>query len=888
MKILAYLRSLSASLFHRSQIRIDMEEELRSHIALRADDLERDGLPRPEAERRARVEFGGREKYKEQMHAAQGSHFLETAWQDVRVSLRTLRKSPGFLAASVLTLALAISANAVVFSVLNAFLLRPLNVVHPNSLYQLQHANEASSYQSYPDYIDLRDRNRSFDSVMAFTADEVGLDTGEGDPSEVWIEEASGNYFDALGVQPFLGHFFHTSDENGANSAPYIVLSYEYWHTHFNDDRGVVGRVVRLNRHPFTILGVAPADFNGTLMFFNPAMFVPLVEHPAIGNNDLTTRGDRWVFDVIGYLKPGVSEVQATADLNAIGSALEKTYPKDESNMAFKLTRPGLYGDYLGRPVKAFMAGLMLLTMLILLAACANLGGLFAARAAERSKEVALRLALGSTRTRILRSLLTEAMLISLAGGAIGLAGSVALLRALTAWRPFVSWPIHLAVDPDANVYIVALLLALVSGLLFGAVPVRQVLHTNPYEVVKAGTGGSTRHRVGVRDILLVAQIAICAVLVTSSLVAVRGMIRSRSAALGFDIDHTMLAEVDLGMAGYTGDRVPPMQKRLIEAMQRVPGVQSAALADTVPFGMGVGDAQVFPDNAPDLLPAHAVADPYLFHVSPGYFRAAGTRLVGGRDFSWQDDKDSPRVAVVNGEFARRLFGSANGAIGHLFKLKDGTRIEVVGIAEDGKYDSLTEEPQPALFIPVLQAPNATTTLVVRAAPGIGNPAQLLGPAMRQALRKADPAMPVIIETRANPLEVTMFGPRMATISLGVLGLMGGLLSITGIFGMAAYSVSKRLKELGIRMALGAQRREVLSAALGRPVKLLAVGSAAGVLLGILAGKVLAYIVYDANAHDPLVLTGVVLAMALLGLLATWIPAQRALSVNPLILLREE
>lgn len=888
MKFFNSLRFRIVALFQRSQLRAEMEEEVRSHIEHRADDLEHSGLDRASAERRARIEFGAREKYKQEIREAVGGNFIESVLQDVRVSLRVLRKSPGFLVAAVFTLALAIGANAVVFSVLNAFLLRPLNVARPNSLYQLQHANEASSYQSYPDYIDLRERNRSFDNLMAFTADEVGLDTGQGDPAEVWIEEASGNYFDALGLEPFLGHFYHAADEHGADSAPDIVLSYEYWHAHFHDDRGVVGRVVRLNRHPFTILGVAPPDFNGTLMFFNPAMFVPLVEHPVLGSNDLTTRGDHWVFDVIGYLKPGVSPALAVADLDAIGKSLVKTYPKDESTMAFTLTRPGLYGDYLGRPVKAFMAGLMLLTMLILLAACANLGGLFAARAAERSREVALRLALGSTRTRILRSLLTEAVLISLGGGAVGLAGSVVLLRALTAWRPFVSWPIHLAVNPDANVYIVALLLALVSGLLFGAVPVRQVLDTNPYEVVKAGSGGSARRRVNARDILLVAQIAICAVLVTSSLVAVRGMVLSRRAQFGFDIDHTMLAEVDLGMAGYTGDRVPPMQKRLIEAMQGVPGVDAAALADAVPFGMGIGDAIVFRDNAPDLLPVHATADPYLMHVSPGYFRAAGTRLVKGRDFSWQDDKDSPRVAVVNGEFARRLFGSVDNAIGHQFKLKDGTKIEVVGIAEDGKYYALTEEPQPAMFVPILQAPNASTTLVVRASPGTANAAQLLGPAMRRTLRQLDAAMPVIIETRANPLEVTMFGPRMATVALGVLGLMGGLLSITGIFGMAAYSVSKRHKELGIRMALGAQRREVLKAALGRPVKLLAVGSAAGVLLGILAGKVLAYIVYQANSHDPLVLAGVVLAMALLGMLATWIPAQRAMAVNPLILLREE
>jgi predicted permease len=556
--------------------------------------------------------------------------------------------------------------------------------------------------------------------------------------------------------------------------------------------------------------------------------------------------------------------------------------------MAFTLTRPGLYGDYLGRPVKAFLAGLMLLTMLILLAACANLGGLFAARAAERSREVALRLALGSTRTRILRSLLTEAVMISLAGGAVGLAASVALLRALTAWRPFVSWPIHMAVNPDAKVYVVALLLALASGLLFGAVPVRQVLDTSPYEVVKAGSGGSRRHRLNAREILLALQIAICAVLVASSLVAVRGLVASQRAPFGFDIDHTMLAQADLGMAGYTGDRVPPMQKRLIEAMEAVPGVQAVALADGVPFDMGIGGAMVFPENASDLIPAHAIAEPYLFRVSPGYFRAAGTRLLAGRDLSGQDSKDTPRVAVVNGVFARRLFGSADSAIGHLFKLKDGTRVEVVGIAEDGKYDNLTEEPQPAMFVPILQMPSAATTLVVRTGSSTGNAATLLGAAMRRALRKVDPTMPVIIETRATPLEGTMFGPRMATVSLGVLGLMGGLLSITGIFGMAAYSVSKRLKELGIRMAMGARRTEVLRAALGRPVKLLAVGSGAGVLLGILAGRVLASIVYQANAHDPLVLTGVVVAMALLGLVATWIPAQRALSVNPLVLLRED
>jgi hypothetical protein len=299
-------------IFRRRKLYDDLSEEMRLHIEEHAEQLKREGLSPQEAERQARISFGNLAVVEERSREVWQWPTLESIWSDVRFALRQLRRSPGFTIAAVLTLALAIGANAVVFSILNAFLLRPLNVARPQSLYQLQHGNEASAYQSYPDYLDLRDRNRSFDSLVAYTADEVGLDAGS-DPTEVWVEEASGNYFDALGLQPYLGHFFHAADEHGANSAPYIVLSYEYWHTHFEDDRSVVGRVVRLNRHPFTILGVAPPEFNGTLLFFNPTMWVPIVEHPALGSERSERRGDRWVFETMGYLKPGVTPAQAIA-----------------------------------------------------------------------------------------------------------------------------------------------------------------------------------------------------------------------------------------------------------------------------------------------------------------------------------------------------------------------------------------------------------------------------------------------------------------------------------------------------------------------------------------------------------------------------------------------
>jgi ABC-type antimicrobial peptide transport system permease subunit len=301
----------------------------------------------------------------------------------------------------------------------------------------------------------------------------------------------------------------------------------------------------------------------------------------------------------------------------------------------------------------------------------------------------------------------------------------------------------------------------------------------------------------------------------------------------------------------------------------------------------GSGHSNVFADSASDLRPSNATADAAIFNISPEYLHAAGTALQSGRTFTWQDDKNSPRVAIVNKELARKLFGSAANAIGHSYKLKDGARIQVVGIAEDGKYNSLTEDPFPVMFFPILQSPATSTILVVRSRPGLSS-APLLDAAVRNALHQLDAGLPLGIETRVKSMDTILFGPRMATVALGVLGLMGAMLSITGIFGMASYSVSKRLRELGIRVALGAKRKEVLQAALGRPLKLLGFGSGAGLLLGILASRVLAFIVYQATPRDPLVLAGVVVAMFVLGLVATWIPAQRALSINPLILLRED
>jgi predicted permease len=870
------------SLFRRCRVEQDLDEELQYHLDRKIEEYLAQGLTPSQSRQAALRAMDGLTQRKEECRDTRGVNGIENTLRDLRYSLRLLAKSPGFTAVAMLTLALAIGANAVVFGVLNAIVLRPLKVPRVESLYEV--ARGDNGYQSYPDYLDERDRNRSFDGLAAYDIALAGLDTGDS-PSRTWLYETSGNYFEVLGIRPYLGRFFQASDEHGPNSAPYIVLSYAYWHNHFSEDRGVVGRVVRLNKHPFTILGVAPPEFHGSLLIFAPDCFVPLVNHEQVtGLDDLNVRSKHWVFSMLGHLKAGVTPAQATADLNSIGSWLEATYPKDEPHWIFSLGRPGLYGEFIGRPARAFITGLMLLAGLILLAACANLGSLFAARAADRGREVALRLALGASRSRILRQLFTEAVLISLGGGAAGLLGSIVLLRWLSVWQPFSRFPIRVPVTPDASVYGIALILALVSGILFGMVPVRQVLRTDPYQIVKAGSTGTLGRRITARDLLLVVQIAICAVLVTSSMVAVRGLARSMHSNFGFEPRNAMLINTVLKMAGYSDDKVPAMQKRMIDAMQTIPGVESVGLVNEPPLAFYGSTAIVFSDQATDMRPSNAAATAYTFSVSPGYFAAAGTALLAGRAMTWHDDLNATRVALVNKEFATKLFGSVAKAIGGYYKRRDGTRVQVVGIVEDGSYFNLTEGKRPAMFLSILQSPSSDAWLVVRSS----RDPQLLAPAMQNALRNLDAGLPIYMQTWSKEMNGVLFAPRVATLSLGVLGVMGAMLSITGIFGMASYSVSRRLRELGIRLALGAQRKEVLQAALGRALKLLAIGSAAGLLLGILATRVLSLIVYHATPRDPFVLAGVVLAMLLLGLLATWIPAQRALSVDPLRLLREE
>ena len=875
------------NLFSRSRVDQEAEAELQSHIEMRTEDNIAAGMSPEEARRHALVRFGNPTVTRERVAAMDVSLAVDSVWRDTRYAWRQLLKHPGFTLTAVTTLALGIGANVVVFSVLNGLILRPLNVPDPQSLYNVEHKEHGSYYQSYPDYLDYRERNRTFSGMAAYDTTRVAITTGT-TTTRNFGYLASGNYFDTLRVQPALGRLFHLSDEHGINSAPYIVLSYDFWHTRFNGDPNIVGERIDLNQQPFTVIGVAARQFHGTEIFFWPDFWIPMVNAPQIGFSrhylENRTTHNPWI---LGRLKPGVTSEQATDDLSAISAQLAKQYPTSDDDLTARLVKPGLMGDSWGDPIRSFLAGIMVLASLVLLAACANLGSIFAVRAADRSRELAIRLSIGSSRWNILRGLLTEAVIVSLLGGIAGTLFAAGLLQALSHWQPFAEFPIHVTVLPDAKVYVIALLLSLGSGMLFGLLPARQIQRSDAAQVLKNGGNAVTNfRRFALRDVLLCVQIALCTLLVTASLVALRGMERSLHAPFGFQPEGVMLAATELNMAGYVEDQFLPVQKRILEAASRLPGVSAVGIMDRTLLGSDCcGSMGVYREGTTEFLSSESVFDGRNFSISPGYLEAAGTRLLSGRNFTWHDDGKSPRVALVNAAFGRMMFGTAH-AVGRRFLLHgDKDPVEVVGVVEDGKYQSLTEDAQPAMFFPLTQQLNDNeTVLFVRSSLPPGE----MAAALDHALSSVDRNIPFILHSWPDALDLALFPARAATAALGIMGLLAAMLAVTGIFGMAAYSVSRRMKELGIRVAMGAERVQLMRSALGRPLILLLSGSLAGLVLGVLASRLLAQVVYEATPRDPLVLGGVILTMALLGLAATWIPARHALSIDPARLLRDE
>jgi predicted permease len=815
---------------------------------------------------------------------------MTTLLQDLRFALRQMRRSPGFALTAVFTLALGIAANVIVFGVLQALILRPIDVPHAEQVMTLAHKDQTYPFFSYPEVRDVRDGNSVFSAVSAQMITNFGLEAN-GVTRPVWGAEVSGQYFEVVGIQPFLGRLLQRADDDHPGASQAAVLSWPAWKSDFGADPNVVGKTVRINKLPYTIVGVTPEGFYGTEKMGQLDIFVPMANEASLDGVDwLESRRDPHVYSAV-RIKDGVTMPQVQADLNTIAARIRRQYPKEEEKLSFKLTRPGLMGDFFGKPARGFLAGVLGLAGIVLLAACANLGGLFAARTADRTREIAIRMAIGSSRWRIVRQILSEAIVISILGGACACGLAWIALTGLANWHPPTEYPMRFhIIMPQPSLILAALLISVLAGVAFGMIPLRQIFKADPNDAIKSGsTQSSAGRRWAPRDVLLAAQIALCCVTITAAFVSLRGLGKALSMDMGFDPKHAVLTKFELSQAGYSSEAADHFQRQLLERISQLPGVTAAAYAQSTPLSLDTSDSNVFSQEATDFRRSNRAFNAYNYYVSPGYFTAAETPLLAGRDVSFADTPKTPAVAVVNKEFARELFHSDD-AIGRYFKNGSGQSIQIVGLVADGKYFSLTEDQEPVAFFPISQQGTTHTSFIVRLRSDSSDMATNdMGTTVRDLIRDLDPAIPVR-ESSAwkNQLGLTFFVAQVATVALGLFGAFGLLLSITGTFGLASYTVSKRLRELSIRVALGAQAKQIVSAALGRMLILLASGSVIGILLGVAASRVLSAIVYQASAQDPFILAAVALTVLLTGSLSVAGPVRRALHIDPANVLREE
>jgi predicted permease len=872
------------NLFLSRRVEVDLDQEVRAHLEMLTEENVRAGMPPHEAQRAARIELGGVEQVKEQVREARTGAFLDSLLQDLSFALRQMRRSPGFALTAVLILTLGIAANVIVFGVLEGLVLRQLDLPRADRVMTLQPKN-GGPFVSYPEVRDVRDGNSLFSAVAAFEIQDFGLEAN-GVTRPVWGCEVSGQYFEVVGIKPFLGRLLERADDDHPGASEAAVLSWSAWNSDFGADPNIVGKSIRIDKHPYTIVGVTPQGFYGTEKIGVTDIFVPMANEASLdGTNWLDSRHYKNLFSIV-RLKDGVTLPQVQAELNTITARIAQQNPKEEEGLALKVARPGLIGDFVGGPVRGFLAGVMLLAGIVLLAACANIGSLFAARTADRTREIAIRIAIGSSRWRILRHVLVEAFVISIIGGACACALAWMALTGLADWHPPSRFAFKFQVTPQPSLVLIAFIISVLAGVLFGVMPLRQIFKTDSNEAIKSGgIQSSAGRRWALRDVLLAAQIALCCVTVTAAFVSLRGLGKALTMDLGFNTKNAVRTQFDLNQAGYTADAAADhLQRQLLERVSQIPGVEAAGYANTTPLAFDAGVTAVFSQQTTDFRPSNSAFDTYYYAVSLGYLTASGTPLLAGRDVSFSDTPKTPPVAIVNQEFARRLFHSEQ-VVGRYFKNRSGVSIQIVGIMADGKQFTLSEDPQAAAFFPISQKGDTKTTLIVRTQRDTAD----IVASIRKVVSDLDRAVPIRESGPwSSQLALSLFPSQVATVALGVFGAFGLLLSIVGTFGLASYTVSKRLREMSIRVALGAQAKQILSAALGRMLILLGSGSLVGIVLGLAASRLLSAIVYQASAQDPFVLAAVAFTTVLTGSLSVAGPIRRVLHADPATLLREQ
>ena len=822
---------------------------------------------------------------------------METLIQDARFGLRMLFKSPGFTLVAVLSLALGIGANATIFTLVNAILLNPLPVRDAASLALVFTTDERNRQgfnalmpTSFPNFEDYRDHNETFESMAAWSNISVNF-SGRGEPEQIQTEIVSGNFFDLLGVRPAAGRFFIPEEDRTPGTHLVAVLSDGFWKRRFGADPSVVGATLTLNGNGFAVVGVTPPGFQGVNTLGGPDLWVPLMTHPQVLTGFMAENlRDRraLLFNMGGRLKPGVTAGQAEASLKTIAANLEREYPEPNHGRSVTLL-PIAQGAINPAIRRVFVMGgglLMTVVGLVLLIACANVANLMLARATARRREIAVRLAIGAGRARLVRQLLTESLLLALVGGGAGLLLAVWGRDLLLAFRPDQVFPLQVDLPIDSSVLGFTLAVSLLTGALFGLAPALQASRPDMVADLKDSTlrpeGG--RRRLSLRSALVIGQVALSLVALIGAGLFLRSLGNTQRIDPGFEPDNLLVLSFDLGAQGYDLMRGEEFHRRALELTRAIPGVRSAALSTVLPIGGGGFGRTVYPEGRES-----TAGDSGVFvtvnTVSPGYFETLGTSLLSGRAFTDLDRQGAPRVVVINDAMARR-FWPGEEAVGKRFKFYgDETFAEVIGIAETAKLFSLSEDPQPVCYTPVLQAYEPAMILNVRAS---ADASALLEP-VRRRVQELDSTLPLVrVLTADTLLDQTLWAPRMTAALLLIFGFIALALAAVGLYGVMSYSVSRRTHEFGIRMALGAGSRDVLRLVLRQGMLLVAAGLGTGLVVALAATRFIASLLYGVSAADPLTYAGVPLVLAATALLAAYLPARRATRVEPMIALRYE
>jgi predicted permease len=801
-------------------------------------------------------------------------------------AFRRLCSSPGFTAAAIVTLALGIGANATVFSLVNAVVFRPFGVERQNELVSLNLRTSKTQFPtlSYLNYKDYRDRNTVLSGLAMYRFIAVNLSRGGAGNLRLWGYEVSGNYFDLLGVQAILGRVLHPDDDVKRGGHPVAVIGYSCWQSRFGGDPDIAGKKVKIAGMDYTIVGVTPPAFIGTELIYTPEIFVPVAMADQIEQSTWLDDRDNDNGLVVGRLKPGVALKSAEAALNTIATELAREHPKEDAGVSIVLSPPGMAGNFLRGAVTGFSAVLMAVAGLVLLIACVNLASLLLARAADRRKETAIRLALGASRGQLLRQLLTESLMLSVAGGAVGVLLAVWLNDLVNVWRPPVDVPVIPHVAMDMRVLLFTAVVALLTALLFGLAPALESTRASLAGAMKNDAPVERLRRLSLRDILVAAQVALSVVLLVGSVLVVRSLQHALSLNLGFDPQHAAVVSYDFAAQGYDEERGRQFQRLLLAKVRSLPGIEAAGIIDGLPLTLNISNSGVFLEGKPAPR-ASDVPSANMYFITPGYLQAMRTRLLAGRDLDQRDTKDAPRVALVNEAFARQLLPGED-PVGKRFRHRtDGKWIQIAGVVEDGKYRSLGETPSPTVFEPMDQVWTTGQTLVARSPLAETETTRLL----RRAVAELDPSLTVFSDgSLTSALGLALFPAKLAAVVLASFGLLALVLASTGVYGIMAYAVARRTREIGIRMALGAAPWQVARVVLTRTAMLLAVGITIGFALAFAAGQFFGQILYGVSAHDPLTYLCAMALMALVAFVACWAPARRAIRLDPLKALRME